>query len=554
MKKKVILLLILVLIIGILSSCVYLKERILNNEPLYGGGNIKNNSNVNFVSDLGLYSYIENFNKVDDTLSIVSTSLPSSFDKFDYSIETLSQNIVFDSSDKYSLLKGITTYKGNNYRNSSSYGYPVITNKKLNLLWTFSTSNIDNFKGVGWTGQASIVHWPFDTQQVMNLYHSYKKSNGTIEVIYGSLDGHIYFIDLYTGKPTRNAINLGLPIFGSITIDPRGYPLLYVGTGFNQNGQRYEEMSFFIISLIDGEILYEITSIDDKAVRAWNAFDSAPLIDKESDTLIIGCEDGILYNIKLNSEFDIDNKSITINPNITKYYYTNPFGKTVGFESSLAAYKNYLFISDNGGLLQCIDSTNFSPVWLYDLKDDSDSTISLEVINDDTVHLYTATEVVYEKDESFSFIRKLNALTGQLIWETKYKCFYSDDFTTGITSTPIVGLSDISNIVIYSITGLGEKGINSSLLSIDKLTGDIKWQNDNSPYTISSPVAIYDENGISYIINSYSNGVIELIKGTTGVILNSIQLDGAIEGTPAIYNGMLVIGTRSGNIYNIRIN
>jgi len=553
MKRKNILILLLIVIIPLLSGCVYLKERILSNEPLYGGGNIKNNANVTITKDIGLFTYKEDFTPIKSN-EISSNSLLSNFDKYEFSVDQIKQQVIFDSSDKYTDLMGITAFKGNNYRNLSSYGYPPIKNKKLNLLWNFTTSNIDNFKGTGWTGQASIVHWPIETQKAMNLFHSYKNSNGTIEVIFGSLDGNIYFVDLYTGKPTRKPINLDLPIFGSVTIDPRGYPLLYVGTGFNKNGQRYEDMSFSIINLINGETIFKLVGNEADAIRTWNGFDSSPLIDKKSDTLILGGENGIIYNIKLNSNFDINNGSITIDPIVSRYFYTNPFGKNVGFESSLASFKNYIYISDNGGLLQCIDTATFKPIWIYDLKDDSDSTITIDVLDDKTAYLYTATEIVYESDESFAFIRKFNALNGELIWENKYKCYYSDEFTTGITSTPIVGMSDISNNVIYSITGLGENGLKSNLISIDKLTGNIIWKNEDLPYTISSPISLYDENGISYIINCYSDGSIELLKGTTGVLLNSIKVDGIIEGTPSIYNGMLIIGTRSGNIYNIRIN
>jgi len=560
MFKKISLLIIIILLVLSLSSCVYLKERILNREPLYGGGNIKNIEKINIIKDIGLNTYDDN-NKNIENINIVSSSLPSFYSKFNYTIfdsdgnhtDSIKQKVFFGNSFDYSKLEGITTFKGNNYRNSSSFGYPIIKNKKLNLIWQFTTSNIDKFKGLGWTGQPAIVNWPIETQKIMNMYHSYKYSNGTIEAIIGSLDGHIYFIDLYTGKQTRDPINLDLPIFGSVTVDPRGYPLLYVGTGFDQNGQRYEDMTFSIINLITGEIIYKINGSDSIASRTWGAFDSSPLIDVKNDTLIIGGENGLIYNVKLNTEFDSENSTITLNPTINKYYYTNPFGKNVGFESSLAAFKNYMYISDNGGLLQCINAQTLKPVWLHNLNDDSDSTISLDVIDNTTAYLYSATELLYEKSNSYAYIHKFNALTGELLWETKYKCKYLEDTTTGITSAPIVGKSDISKYIIYSITGLGESGMNSSLLALDKQTGSILWQNSNLPYTVSSPIAVYDSNGKAYILMGYSDGNLELLDGKTGVSLFIMQLDGNIECVPAIYNGMIVLGTRNGNIYSIRI-
>lgn len=562
MKLKILLyILVVIIFLFTLSGCTYLQERLLNNEPLYGGGQIKNTDDINIIKDIGLYTYEENFDKVLDN-SISPASVPSFYDNYHYAIfdelglqyDSLKTNIFFDTGNNYSDLDGVLTYLGGNYRNNASFAYPSINNKKLNLLWQFSTSNIDNFYGTGWTGQSVVIHWSIETQTNMNMYHSYKTSNGTIEVITGSLDGYIYFTDLYTGKPTRDPLNIGLPIFGSISVDPRGYPLLYVGTGFNLNGQRYEDMKFSIISLIDGEILYQINGSDPYALRSWGAFDSSPLIDKNSDSLIIGSENGLLYYLKMNTEYNQKEGTISINPDIYKYYYTNPFGKNVGFESSLAAFKNYIYITDNGGLLQCIDASTMTPIWIYDLKDDSDSTISLDVISNNEVYLYTATEIVYEKDSSLTYIRKINALSGELIWENKFKCTYSEEYTTGVTGSPILGLSTISNSVIYSVTGLGENGNESSLISFAKSNGEIFWQTDELDYSISSPIAIYDKDGTPYIIMSYSNGKIDLLNSKSGVVLYTLQLNGIIESTPVIYNGLLVIGTRSGNVYCIRIN
>lgn len=51
-----------------------------------------------------------------------------------------------------------------------------------------------------------------------------------VEVIYAALDGYIYFLDLDTGEPTRDALWLGYTFKGSGSLDPRGYPILYVGS------------------------------------------------------------------------------------------------------------------------------------------------------------------------------------------------------------------------------------------------------------------------------------------------------------------------------------
>ena len=44
-----------------------------------------------------------------------------------------------------------------------------------------------------------------------------------------------------------------------------------------------------------------------------------------------------------------------------------------------------------------------------------------------------------------------------------------------------------------------------------------------------------------------------LIEGSTGVVLATLALDGNVEGSPAVFDDMLVVGTRAGSIYGIRL-
>jgi len=44
-----------------------------------------------------------------------------------------------------------------------------------------------------------------------------------------------------------------------------------------------------------------------------------------------------------------------------------------------------------------------------------------------------------------------------------------------------------------------------------------------------------------------------LIEGKSGKILDKIPLGGNIEGSPAVYDNMIVVGTRGQQIYGIRI-
>ena len=47
-----------------------------------------------------------------------------------------------------------------------------------------------------------------------------------------------------------------------------------------------------------------------------------------------------------------------------------------------------------------------------------------------------------------------------------------------------------------------------------------------------------------------------MLDGRTGAELATLEIDGAIEASPAVYDGMLVVGTserNKNNIYGIRI-
>ena len=57
----------------------------------------------------------------------------------------------------------------------------------------------------------------------MNIKSEFKNID-LVEVIYPTLDGNIYFLNLEDGKPTRNPINIGFSTKGTGMIDPRDIP------------------------------------------------------------------------------------------------------------------------------------------------------------------------------------------------------------------------------------------------------------------------------------------------------------------------------------------
>jgi hypothetical protein len=278
------------------------------------------------------FPFATNSLKVSD-VSVHENALPNKFD-FSYDLLDPSNNIledfsrktsiIFSSSDNYTKSNGITTFKGNNYRDSSSFGNIPTAPKTLEVIWEYKIGKLDVWDGVGWNGQPAIINWNKDLQSKMNLKADKKDLPSLKEVIYGTLDGNIYFLDLEKGDPTRSSINIGHPIKGSVTVDPRGYPLLYVGQGLFNAQSADRRTGFRIFNLYDQKELFFLDGMDPNAHRSWGAFDSNPLINSASDSLLIVGENGLFYSGKLNTEYAPEKSSIKISPKLTTYRYIKP--------------------------------------------------------------------------------------------------------------------------------------------------------------------------------------------------------------------------------------
>lgn len=476
------------------------------------------------------------------------------FNKLGLKYKTQTSRVVRDKidfkADSYADLNGVTCFRGNNMRDGASYGNIDISEKKLEIVWEKRIGAIDNWTGVGWNGQPAVVQWDSSTIEHMNINSDKKQKAGNLkEVIYATLDGNVYFLDLEDGSDTRQKLRIGAPIKGSVTIDPRGYPLLYVGQGINKNGSQRVSFAYRIFSLTDFKKLFEIKGNDSFAKRSWGAFDSTALVDKATDSLFLCGENGVFYSGKLNTSYKSGN--ISVSPKIDKYRYDLAKSRERGIENSIAIYENYGFFADNDGILQCLDLNTLKPVWFLDLKDDTDSTVVLER-NEEGLSLYTACEVDKQRNNGYSYIRKVDATSGKVLWENKYKCAYYDGVNGGALATPVLGKGDISNLVIYNIART--PSVNSGyLIAFDKKSGEEVWKLKLENYGWSSPVALYEKDGKSYIVQCDSTGKTFLIEGISGKILDTINLGSNVEGSPSAFENMLVVGTRGGKIVGFKV-
>lgn len=469
--------------------------------------------------------------------------------------------INFDLPERYTELEGIVTFRGDNFRSGAAYGTAAVSSKTLTKAWSKSTSGLSDSDGIywsgsGWTGQPLIVKWPEATRKnISAMYDWAREKEGLVEVIYATLDGHVYFYELTSGEYTREPLNLGFNYKGAGALDPRGYPILYVGSGVDSvNGRSRVK----VVNLIDNSVMFEFGHNETFANRGWHMFDSSPLVSAETDQLIYPGENGILYIIHLNTKYNEQTGELSVDPdNIVKWKYNGTRSGSrywLGVESSAAIINNYIFLADNGGNLMCLDLNTLELVWVQDVLDDTNCSPVVDV-EDGHPYIYISTSFHYGW-RSYSTaaipIFKIDAETGEIVWRTDYTCYTVQDLSGGVQGTIAVGKNKLSDMIFVPIART--PGASSgTLAALKKDTGEVVWEKETSMYSWSSPVDFYDADGNGYLLYCNSGFNMFLIDGKTGEQLDYMNLGGNIEASPAMYGNYAVVGTRAMRTYCIQV-
>ena len=469
--------------------------------------------------------------------------------------------INFDLPERYTELEGIVTFRGDNFRSGAAYGTAAVSSKTLTKAWSKSTSGLSDTDGIywsgsGWTGQPLIVKWPEATRKnISAMYDWAREKEGLVEVIYATLDGHVYFYELTSGEYTREPLNLGFNYKGAGALDPRGYPILYVGSGVDSvNGRSRVK----VVNLIDNSVMFEFGHNETFANRGWHMFDSSPLVSAETDQLIYPGENGILYIIHLNTKYNEQTGELSVDPdNIVKWKYNGVRSGSrywLGVESSAAIINNYIFLADNGGNLMCLDLNTLELVWVQDVLDDTNCSPVVD-IEDGHPYIYISTSFHYGW-RSYSTaaipIFKIDAETGEIVWRTDYTCYTVQDLSGGVQGTIAVGKNKLSDMIFVPVART--PGASSgTLAALKKQTGEFVWEKETSMYSWSSPVDFYDTDGNGYLLYCNSGFNMFLIDGKTGEQLDYMNLGGNIEASPAMYGNYAVVGTRAMRTYCIQV-
>lgn len=488
-----------------------------------------------------------------------STIYSTAARKLDSYSRELADRINMPDADSYLRADfGVLTFRGSSFRQNAASG-TVGDLSQMSVLWQMEAGSVkgssSTYYGFGWTNQPAIVKWSKEVRALSNITDEKKNTTALKEVIIGGLDGKIYFVDLADGQPTRDAINLGYPMKGSPSIHPYSFPVMSIGQYARKMASGTGSIGMRVYNLLTQKQAFMLDGLDkDAGNRAYyevGAFDTASLFDGAADTMVSLGTNGMLYLTKLNTEFDFNKGTIKVDPaSVTMTSRTKgQRDKYTAVESSLAMYQQYVWYADMEGILRCIDTDSLTTVWAVDVGDAVEAAIALDLDAEGNLWLYVADELNL-RNKGDSGIQCYNALTGAKRWQTDIPLKKSERYTAGVKASPVVGQNGLSGLVYYAVSGaavndLGEQ--DGVLLALNKETGAIAWAQPLSGYAYSSPVAVYTEEGRGYVIQADASGMLYLLDGLTGEKLNTLQLEGTIEASPAVYGSTLVIGTTGRN-------
>lgn len=485
-------------------------------------------------------------------------------------IHLLSGSVTEDGGNDYSAWRqaGILTFRGSGLRQNAAYGTVEVDQlEKLELVWTkpIGSMNISDGSagGVNAPGQPLIVKWPKQTRSYMNLNDTAMNTTALKEVMMACQNGKIYFWNLLTGEETRNAIDIGAPSRGGLSLATNGLPMLGVGQYNAKLPNKTVKNGYHLFSLVNGEELSLIRCDNDDRNSNYTGVNGAAVFDAMTGSLVFGSLNGVLYVAEpgnIHDTFNKTNTSVKIASTYQGYktLATNQKKTVTNINGSVAMYNHYAYYGDQFGVVQCVDINTLKPVWAVCLDDTVESTPALDIQGEE-ISLYIGNAVETDKTRSCDF-NCYDALTGALKWSYSVpETGYQKKKEIGIYASPVIGENKISDLVIFTVT----KDEKATVTALNKESGTLVWQYDLAATTVSSPVAVYNTNGDAWLVQADSDGCLYLLDALTGSLRHTLQLKNVDEQTnlslkasPAVYGNLMVIGTmtkQGGAVYCVRI-
>ena len=427
-------------------------------------------------------------------------------------------------------VEGVLTFRGSPTR--SYYGRGPVP-EQPRLAWSYPPGqNMCSLSdpgggpiqwcGTGWTGQPSV----------------WESEDGITRVAFGAYDRGIHVLNGDTGDPLLSPFFTGDIIKGSVTIDPDGFPLLYSGSRDN----------FFRVMALDrDDTPVELWALhaDDVAPVRWNDdWDSSALVI--DDYLFEGGENSNFHIVKLNRGYDADGL-VTVDPELVFFApgwddeLIANHGPNVSIETSIAISGNTVYFANSGGLIQGWDITGLADgveperIFRYWAGDDIDATLVID--EEGMIYAGVEYERLTSRSQEVGQIIKLDPSRPDdpLVWSVNDQ----SRANAGVWATPA-----LHRDMLYASTDTGR------LIGIDRATGEIRWEKQFTLPLWSSQVVVDD-----VLIQGDCDGFLHAYDvSDTSIeppLLWSISIGGCIESTPVVWDGMIVVGTRAGQVHAI---
>ena len=370
-----------------------------------------------------------------------------------------------------------------------------------------------------------------------------QQPDGAIEVREGAYDANYHFVDGLTGDPIGTPYVTRDLAKGSASSDPDGFPLYYAGS---------RDGHFRVIAMDRPEptLLWDIDADTTVPLPLRNNdWDGAALI--VGDYLLEGGENGWLYVVHLNRGYD-EQGLVTVDPEIVATIagfddelLGNLGDREVSIENSVAFRKGVVYFANSGGLVQGWDisdllagGTSYSQVFRFWVGDDVDASIVL----DSKGFLYVAAEYqrFNERSQEIGQLMKLDPKQPDdpLVWSIDAREIGFEG-AGGSWSTPAL----YGPTVVFS-TAAGR------VLLVDRMSGEITHELSVGAPSIASPVVV---DGV-LILGDCLGDLYAWDMADPGVeppLLWTMDLEGCIESTPAVWHGWLYLGTREGYLFGI---
>lgn len=339
--------------------------------------------------------------------------------------------------------------------------------------------------GTGWTGQPAVFEYQNRTW-----------------VVFGAYDGAIHFLDATDGSQIIPSFPTDGLVKGSVTVDPDGYPLIYIGSRDN----------FFRVIAFDRPTPTQLWALSAylPSVTYWNNdWDSSALI--RDDYLFAGGENSNFHIVKLNRSYNPDGQA-TVSPQVEHIIpgwddqlLRDLPDRNLSIENSPVIVGDVIYFANSGGLVQGWDisglgsageeGADWQPRRVFRFWAGGD--VDASIVADEDGMLYVGAQRE-RQGEQYADMIALAEEVGQifkldparpddpLVWSVSdlIPLETNDPLlreATGVWATPA-----LHGDMLYVATNTGR------LLGIDRETGVICWEKNFDKFLWSSPVVVDD--------------------------------------------------------------